>query len=86
MNNKEAKDIAMSITVALDSFFDKNSLAETVANDSIMAIRDILLKHEKIRDIVDEIYTAYSDEDDDKKFKEQWDKQISWIEFMKNGW
>ena len=81
MNNKEAEKIATNMAVALNSFFDRNSSAESVTNDAMITIREIIKENPKIKDILGDYYQGYNS--DDKDFKNLYDREIEWLRFIK---
>ena len=80
MNNNEAKDIAITLSIVLDSIFNLNSEPEDVANLAIEAIKDIIRNNPKVREWMEEIFQADSESPD---FQKQWDREIAFIKFIK---
>lgn len=80
MTNKEAKEIALSLSVLLDSILSGEYNPEEVANNAIDATRDIIKSNPKVEEWVGCFFECDPDSPD---FSEQWDKHIACLRFLK---
>jgi hypothetical protein len=81
MTNKEAKEIAISLLVLLDSILSGKYNPEEVANDAICAT-DIIKNNPKVKEWVERFFECDPDSPD---FSEQWDRQIACLRFLERG-
>lgn len=80
MTDKEAKDIALSLSVTLDSILSPDSAPEDIANYAIDTIRDIVKSNPKIKEWIETFFTADSEAEN---FQQQWDREIALIRFLR---
>lgn len=81
MTNKEAKEIALSLAVVLDSIFSEDCNPEEVANNAIDAARDIIKNNPKVEEWVACFFECDTESPD---FSKQWDRHIALLGFLKD--
>jgi hypothetical protein len=71
MNSKEKHDIAINLTILLESIISKDSDSSEIANNAIGFCRDMLKRYPELKVLVE------------KMISDDWDTQIAWMKFDK---
>jgi len=72
MNQKEKKEISISMSILMDTILNKDSSSEEVANSAVSFAADILKRFPEIRKLVEDMIS------------DDWDNQIAWIDWEKS--